>query len=116
MNPSFQLPSWVMELELDPDQIAELCDLFTAARVDGWQRGLTCCVGADYADLVARDIAGTLFEDNAKLAAQRGISRATLSRIFCRCRRNLRMPLRQPNMGRAGRTPKTKLNSPELTA
>jgi hypothetical protein len=67
-----------------------------------FRKGLSCAIGDTYADFVLADLTGNAARSNAEFAAEHGITRAAISKILVRCRRNLGFPLRVPKNARAG--------------
>jgi len=78
-------------------------DIEAEAAIAGFRRGLECAFGRDYADFVYDDLVGNVDRPNSTFAAERGITRAAVSKMLVKCRRNLGIELTRPGNFRLGK-------------
>jgi hypothetical protein len=74
--------------------------------VEAFRAGLVCGLGRTYADFVLDDLTGNAARSNAAFAEEHGLTRAAVSKMLNRCRRNLGFGPRVPNNARPGARPK----------
>ena len=83
----------VAEVQADAEELA----------LDGFKLGLCAALGADLGPVAFADLTGNLGESDRELAARFGQEHSTVSKTLRRVRRNLGLPVRQPQMRRPHR-------------
>jgi hypothetical protein len=83
----------------------ERSEVEVTARLAGFQAGLAAAYGFPMASAVFDELSGK-HVCRIELARQRGVSRAAVSKVLCRVRRNLGFEPKYPLMRRGGAKPK----------